>query len=356
MSYQEAGIEYRQYEETLIATTRLKVKGRADIPGVVERVARAVPGEAVAGPAFAFFYPITSGADGFDVEVGVPVTQACDVPPVKTRRLPALEVLALRHTGPLDTIRQSSARLYSTVYARGVISDEFYREVYLDLADPANCQIEIHFIVHNWQALLARHAERVVGATGGRVVMRCSEAIDLETPLDERFRWVKGALERLGGLVDEAQTYDVISSCAHVFPPDQVDRLRAVYQEARARTGDALSAVDAVLAFMDGDPVWQDGPRREGHTIYAAKKPVNPQAHAEAQTEAEKRRAYCYCPIVRNHMDQGMPRSFCYCGAGWYRQQWEGATGRPVTVEIVKSVLDGDDVCEFAVHLADDLA
>jgi predicted hydrocarbon binding protein len=53
-------------------------------------------------------------------------------------------------------------------------------------------------------------------------------------------------------------------------------------------------------------------------------------------------------------MGQGMPTTFCYCGAGWYRQQWEGAMGRPVTVEIVKSVLRGDDACQFAIYLPQD--
>jgi predicted hydrocarbon binding protein len=50
-----------------------------------------------------------------------------------------------------------------------------------------------------------------------------------------------------------------------------------------------------------------------------------------------------------------MPTAFCYCGAGWYRQQWEGAIGRPVTIEIVKSVLKGDEVCQFAIQLPEDL-
>jgi len=51
-----------------------------------------------------------------------------------------------------------------------------------------------------------------------------------------------------------------------------------------------------------------------------------------------------------------MPLTYCYCGAGWFRQQWETATGRPVAmVEVVRSALKGDLVCEFATHLAEDL-
>ena len=93
----------------------------------------------------------------------------------------------------------------------------------------------------------------------------------------------------------------------------------------------------------------------EGDTIYAAKKPRDAKAHAEAQSDLERRQAYCYCPLVRTKMDQDMPLDFCNCGAGWFRQQWEGATGKPVTMEIVQSVLRGDEKCEFAVHLAKDI-
>jgi hypothetical protein len=213
----------------------------------------------------------------------------------------------------------------------------------------------VQLVVHDWNALLAYNLERVVGAAGRETVMQGSDAIDVETDLDERFRWVKQALERLDGLADEHQKYDVLSSCAHVFPAEQVAKLRAVYAEAYERTGDGLQAVDAVLTFMDDDPGWQEGSRREGRTIYAAKNPRDPQAYEEAQTEAERKSAYCFCPIVREHLDQGMPISFCYCGAGWYRRQWEGAIGKPVAIEVVQSILKGDDVCQFAIRLPDDL-
>jgi effector-binding domain-containing protein len=353
MSLTESGIEYRQYDETLIATTRLTIKSRAELPALIERLAAEVPGEVTAGPAFAIFHFISSVEEGSDVEVGFPVTQVVETAQVKTRRLPALEVLSLRHTGALEMLRECYAKLFGAASAHGVISDEFCCEVYLDLHDPARCEVEVHFVVHNWNALLARNLERVVGAEGRESVMRGSGAIGVETALDDRFQWVKQALERLDGLASESQKYDVLSRCAHVFPAEQVEKLRIVYEEARARTGDPLQAVDAVIAFMDADPGWQEGSRREGRIIYAAKKPRDPQAYALAHSKAERKQAYCFCPIVRSHLDQGMPASFCYCGAGWYRRQWEGAIGEPVTIEVVKSILKGDDVCQFAIYLPD---
>ncbi len=118
---------------------------------------------------------------------------------------------------------------------------------------------------------------------------------------------------------------------------------------------DPLDAVDAVLEFMDGDPGWDERPRRQGRVIYSSKKPRDPKAYASAKGDAERRKAACFCPLVRNHLDGGMPLTFCYGGAGWYRQQWEGAVGKPVRIEIVESLLKGDDRCTFAVYLPDEL-
>jgi effector-binding domain-containing protein len=356
--HKESGIEHRHYGETLVASRRLTIQARGELPATLARLAREVPAKrssaAIAGPPFVLFYFITSVEDGSDVEVAVPVTRPIETAWVSTRLLPALEVLSLRHRGPLETLRESYAKLYGAAYKHGLISDEFCREVYLDIRDPADCEVEVQFIVHNWNALLARNVERVLGAAGRAAVMQGSEAVDVETALDDRFHWVKGAVARLDRLAEEGQTYDVLSSCAHVFPAEQVAKLRAVYQEARVRTGDPLQAVDAVIAFMDRDPGWPAGTRREGRIVYAAKKPRDPGAYEKAQTEAEKRQAYCFCPIIRSHLDGGMSPSFCYCGAGWYRRQWEGALGRPVTIEVAKSILRGDDVCQFAIHLPDE--
>jgi hypothetical protein len=157
-------------------------------------------------------------------------------------------------------------------------------------------------------------------------------------------------------MADEHQKFDVVSSCAHVYPPGQLAKLKRVYEEARGQADDALEAIDAVRAFMEADPGWPpDLPERKGYVVYHTKKPADPQAYEQAQTDDEKRAAYCFCPIIRANLDKGMPVTYCYCGSGWFRQQWETATGKAVTVDVIQSVLKGDMVCQFAVHLPEDL-
>ena len=101
---------------------------------------------------------------------------------------------------------------------------------------------------------------------------------------------------------------------------------------------------------MYEDPAWYEDPIRKGNIIYVEKVPYNQKGYQEAKTEAEKKRNYCHCPLVRKYLDE-IPSTFCYCGSGWYRQQWEGILQKPVKIEMVKSLLKGDDTCEFAIHL-----
>jgi hypothetical protein len=114
--------------------------------------------------------------------------------------------------------------------------------------------------------------------------------------------------------------------------------------------------VDAVIAYT-AQRGWGDARLfREGHVVYATKPPAQRERYELAETAAERRAAYCFCPILVPYLDNnGMPETYCYCGAGWYRQQWEYATGRPVRVEMVRLVHRGDDQCEFAIHLPADL-
>lgn len=355
MSLQELGIEHKKFDDTLVATIRFTMKERKELHAVLDKLTRHVPKDYIVGPAFCIFYFVTSVQEGSDVEVGFPVAQAVERDDIKTRLLAEMQVLSLVHTGPVEELRESYKKLYGCASEHGLISDEFAREIYSDSNDPQGNEIELQFVLHNWDGLLGRNLERVVGDKVRQKVMQGSDELVLASTVDERFRWVKGAMERLDNLADKDQKYDIVSSCAHVFPWSQIEKLKAVYESARARTDDPLEAVDAVIEFMDQDPGWGQRPLRQGNVIYSSKAPRDPQGHEKAKDEAEKRKAYCFCPLVRNHLDEGMPITFCYCGAGWYRQQWEGAVGKPVQIEIVKSVLQGDDVCQFAIHLPDDL-
>ncbi len=344
-------IEHKWLEETLVATTRLNLKRREELEPLLDELARHIPEEYIAGPAFCIFYFVSSVTEGYDAEIGFPVTRAVETDMVTTRTLPEMEVLSLRDSS--ENLQETYGKLYGYAAEHGIISDEFCREVYSNANDEGKREVELQFVVHNWNELLAQNSERVLGEEAKRQIVQGSEELTVDSSVAERFQWVKGVMEQLQRLADENEQYDILSMCAHVFPASQIEKLRRVYEGAHKRTGDMLKAVDAVIVFMGNDSGWGERPRREGRVIYSAKRPRDPEGYEKARNESERRKAYCFCPLVREHLDEGMPRAFCYCGAGWFRRQWEGAIGKPVTVEIVKSILAGDDLCEFAVHLPD---
>jgi len=349
-------IQHKHLEACQVATAKFVVQRRTDIGPILAQLAQELPEDTIAGAPFAIFQFVTSITGGYDAEIGFPVNREVTTPTLRTRILPAMEVLALVHQDVAEKLRETYRTLYAYANEHAIISDEFGREVYTDAANPGGPGTEAQFIIHDWNGKLVHGLEHVLGQETRDVVMQGSETLSTASRTEDRFLWVKAMLERLEGLADEHQKYDILSGCAHVFPPSQVAKLKAVFDEARIKTHDGLQAVDAVLNFMETDPGWGEiRPTREGYIIYAAKGPRDPKAYAEAQTDLERRRAYCFCPLIRDNLDQGMPSSFCYCGSGWYRQQWEGAIGKPVTIDIVTSVLRGDDVCQFAIYLPEEL-
>lgn len=348
------GIVHKHIEPMLVAFLRFNLKARPEIQGAIEEIACALPQENIGGDPYCIMQYFSSYPEGFEAEVGFPVRQAFETKRIQCKTWPALEVLSLIHEGPPEELPETRKKLHQFAREKGLISDEFTREVYLNWQDPQGA-IEAQFVLHHWNALLAENLGRVLGQEAQEEILQGVEEIGIETSLAERFQWVKGAMERLEAAADERERYDIVSRCAHVYPPGQLDKLRAVYDAACARGARGLAAVDAVLAFMGSDPGWGErGQYREENIIFHTKNPADPQAYESARSAAERRAAYCFCPIIRTNLGKGMPDTYCYCGSGWYRQQWESATGKPVTVEVLKSVLRGDEVCQFAVHLAED--
>lgn len=355
MSMGALGITHKQVEPELVAYLRFNLKERAEIHHKLQELANGIPPEIIAEAPYVHIQYFSSYAEGYEAEVGFPVTKMVENGKIKSKQAPRLEVLSIIHQGSPETLRETKLKLHSFTSHHALISDEFAREVYLDWQDPQG-PIEAQFVIHNWNGLLANNLARVLPDIQPAAVTQGIDTVDIESTPEERFAWAKTAMQKLDTIASEHQKYDIVSSCAHVYPPGQLEKLKNVFENSREQEAAPLKAVDAVRAFMKADPGWNEMEQyRQGHVIYHTKNPLDPQGYADAKTDAEKRAAYCFCPVIRAKLDKGMPVTYCYCGSGWYRQQWEIATGKPVTVEVVQSVLKGDLVCQFAVHLAEDL-
>ncbi|MFX0183281.1 MAG: hypothetical protein ACFE95_09405 [Candidatus Hodarchaeota archaeon] len=202
-----------------------------------------------------------------------------------------------------------------------------------------------------WIKKLNESLDQYKGETVRKKVMKGSEKLKSRSSGDKKAKWVKSAMEKLDILVDEETRQKVLMSCSHVFPKTRLRPLKNKYKE----TGN----IDAVIELMHKDRSYgglsyYEYPIREKNTIYVTKIPFNPQKYNQSTDENEKRYYYCHCGLVKASIKSPeikISPSFCYCGGGWYKTLWEGILDKPVQIELLKSVIQGDDCCKFAVHL-----
>jgi hypothetical protein len=66
----------------------------------------------------------------------------------------------------------------------------------------------------------------------------------------------------------------------------------------------------------------------------------------------EKRKAYCFCNLVREADNPQIDPIFCYRAAGWDRQCWEPILEVEFKkCKITHSILKGDDFCAWDFYL-----
>ncbi|MHA2281641.1 MAG: GyrI-like domain-containing protein [Promethearchaeota archaeon] len=350
-------IKYKRINESLVAYIRTSIKTRDDISDVIQTLTSHIPKEIIGGPAYGCTIWVSSVPrdKGFDMEIGYPVIKTFENDKIQTRSMKERDVFSIIHEGPIDKKNETYKILLDYVRDKKVISDEFSMEIYLDNNNPKGEMLEMQFVVHNWQSLFKTHTERVLGPKVTKEAI--PEQIAFDSSAATRLEWAKDAINGLKNHTSNSyQLYDILSSCAHVFPIDPILKMKEVYEKKKNETNDPISAIDSVLDMMEEDNAWGNRPFREANVIIATKNPADREAYDKATTPEERRRAACFCPVIRDHLeDDDIPIEYCQCSAGWERRQWELALSKPVRVDVLKSVLQGDDLCQFTIHIPEDL-
>ncbi|MBN1264929.1 MAG: GyrI-like domain-containing protein [Anaerolineales bacterium] len=335
-------VQYKQINPLRIASIRSDISDRSQIRPLFEKLYHYCK-DVAAGPAFALFYH-DSGGKELDVEVCVPVNHNIESRDIHTRLFPGGTVLSLVFQGSQERLREGYIAIASWAIDHAVNVENLSREIYIssDHENPAENLTEVQIFVVDWEQRLAVQVEKTLGSEACLAVMRDWHQYNTQIGADQRSLWVHSAVGTLDRLTGKEDTYEIISRCAHTFSSRRISELREIYQE----TGD----VDKVLEVMNAEPDWYENPERQGRIIYVTKIPANRQQYDEAVSRNERRQAYCHCALAYRHLDT-MPPAFCNCGAGWYRQLWEGILQKPISVEIIKSLTCKDDTCRFAIHL-----
>ena len=87
--------------------------------------------------------------------------------------------------------------------------------------------------------------------------------------------------------------------------------------------------------------------------VYETKIPFLTKQYLAESDPTLKRYYYCHCPWAREAVKSGerVAPIFCNCSAGFHKRPWEAALGQRIQVDVLESVLRGDERCRFAIHL-----
>ena len=221
-----------------------------------------------------------------------------------------------------------------------------------------------------WQGKLAQAVEKAAHPEIRERVMQGGEVLNNDSPTKDKIRWTCEALGRLVEATDEETRQEILSQCACQYPVENLGDVKAAYQESgdpdeairmlqekfKSFLRDGLELEETLISIIISRG-WGLAGVRDGKRIIATKIPKSGyiREYFNENDPEVKRRLYCHCPRVRDGVgkEPRLPEEYCYCGAGFYKSIWEEILGEPVRVEMLESVMHGDDVCKIAVHLPD---
>jgi hypothetical protein len=226
---------------------------------------------------------------------------------------------------------------------------------------------------------LSRRLAEVAGQETGDEVFAGLDIPNVATGPEQKVAFMRELMARLSGRVDDATAKSVLQARLHYAPDEAFAEARERYLAApdidffladeHRRYIDFLAGfrdtgalyftqpiTDAVLDYVRETPTCVPGGVREGDVVHVTKIPYDTDAWLRETDPVRKRYLRCHCMWARASIldpDATVSARFCECSAGFEKQYWDVVLGQPVGVDVVKSVLAGDDVCEFAIYLPD---
>jgi len=217
-----------------------------------------------------------------------------------------------------------------------------------------------------WLTKFSDGLDRVAGEKIRREVMKGNEILAPHTNRQDVIDWTRETMERLESLVPEEKLKQVMTGCACRHPKSDLQDIRQKYEETKdldlahqMLQEQFVSSMRNVMKLDDDliDEVigrgWGLAGVRKENRIIATKIPKSANlVEYMKETDPEvKRLRYCHCPRVRDVLKSSgtLSRSYCYCGAGYYKDIWEEILQKPVDVKVEETVLDGGEICRFAI-------
>ncbi|MBN1581838.1 MAG: hypothetical protein JXA89_14125 [Anaerolineae bacterium] len=163
---------------------------------------------------------------------------------------------------------------------------------------------------------------RVQGAARDELVQGCEAYAALTTP-QQKARCIREMMEVLDRNVVAETRRAIMEACGRRC-------IGAGTLKKACRLGQEARDLDDLLARLNEAHIGGGQLRREGGAIHASYD-------------------RCYCGSV-SQTREPFSATYCHCSCGWYRQLFETLLDGPVEVELLSSIVQGDETCRFLIH------
>jgi len=219
-----------------------------------------------------------------------------------------------------------------------------------------------------WLAKFSSSLDEIAGEETREAVMEGSDGLSSHSTRQEVIDRSKQAMERVDSLVDKEERKRIMTGCACQYPKSDLQVMRKAYEDTKDVGVAHQMLQEQFESFLRNtlelseelveeivSKGWGVAGIKQGRTIITTKIPKSGflTEYVKETDPQKKRQYYCHCPRVRDVLEttETISPTYCYCGAGFYKGIWEEILQEPVEVEVLASVLAGDEVCTIAVYL-----
>jgi len=284
----------------------------------------------------------------------------------------------------IDTVPVSSAERY---FSALIVDGENTMKMFLDLARyfyiTGQSDVYIYIVsTISGREVLESISEKLALKTDPDCrdqVFECLEAPPLGSPPDSYPENTCQLVKRLMELGRET-CHDVLADNHHGIPRDSFQKYTKWFEESSSIDGFLKrlhsDKIRILQQHLDEGKIWFEqvitsdvidlvkgnqeilSAVRKGEYLYITKIPYSPKYWLNEKDSLMKRYYACHCPLAREAIimnDTEIPMDWCYCSGGFAKLMFDVVFGEPTEVEVLKSVLAGDDICRFRIKLPDKL-
>ncbi len=251
---------------------------------------------------------------------------------------------------------------------------------YCAFSDRPELFIHLATILNSYDILplMEKRVKELIGNDCREAVFYDWKRPPLGTSPEEYTSWTSRIIDRMENELTPKQCRAVLTWNYHEIPKEAFSGKKKRF-EAANRIDDFLaeehhSLVEELSGCLRSRKIWyeqevtqefvdhvasdqrvQTGVRQDDRII-CEKVPFDPKRFYPETDPQLRRYHYCHCPLVRSSIKNGgpkVPSTFCYCSAGFTKTVWDVIFDEPVEVEILQSVLRGDDRCVFSIKIPD---